>query len=445
MMIFKKAIPRRTFLRGLGATIALPLLDGMVPALAGPLAAVGKRPLRVGYIYVPNGIMRDVWLPATTGANFEMTSVLKHLAPFRDQLLVLSGLDGAEEDIISGHVAGSSMWLTGREPKKSLNDVHCGVSVDQVIARELGKDTQLESIELCIENAAELAGQSAVGYNSAYTNTISWRSPSTPLPMEHRPRAVFERLFGDGDSTDPAARLGQIRRQRSVIDFVSEAVARLLKRLDAGDRSKLSEFLDAIRDVETRVQKAEQQGSVELPEMARPTGIPPYEEHVKLMFDLQLLAYQTDMTRVFTFMLSREYSELVYTNLGHAEPHHPITHHRGRTKFMKQAGEVNIFHAKLLADFLEKMRSTPDGDGSLLDHSMIVYGAGMGDGDIHSQMNLPIAVLGGGAGKIKGGRHIRYPEDTPFANLHVAMLNIAGIPTKTFGNSTGELDLHSAV
>ncbi len=443
MMIFRKAIPRRIFLRGVGAAIALPLLDGMVPALAGPLATEVKRPLRVGYIYVPNGIMRDVWLPSKAGANFEMTPVLKELAPFRDQLLVLSNLDGGLDEV-GGHVAGSSMWLTASTPKKSLNDVYCGVSVDQVIAKEFGKETQLESLELCIENAAELAGQSAGGYNSAYTNTITWRSPTTPLPMEHQPRAVFERLFGDGDSTDPAARLGQNRRRRSILDFVSLEVNRLLKGFDAGDRSKLSEFLDAIRDVEKRIQKAEQQGSVKLPEIERPTGIPPFEEHVKLMFDLQLLAYQTDITRVITFMMSREFSELVYTNLVHTDPHHPLTHHRGNPKSMLQAGEVNIFHAKLLAYFLEKMRATPDGDGSLLDHSMIVYGAGMGDGDIHSQLNMPIAVFGGASGKIKGGRYIRYPEGTPFSNLHLAMLNIAGIPTKTFGDSTGVLDLNSA-
>ena len=443
MMIFKKAIHRRTFLRGVGATIALPLLDGMIPALAGPLASELKRPLRVGYIYVPNGIMRDVWLPKTSGANYQMTPVLEHLAPFRDQLLVLSNLDGGLDEV-GGHVAGSSMWLTASRPKKSLNDVYCGVSVDQVLAREFGKDTQLESLELCIENAAELAGQSAGGYNSAYTNTITWRSPTTPLPMEHQPRAVFERFFGDGDGTDPAARLGQIRRQRSILDFVSLEVDRLLKGFDAGDSSKLSDYLDAIRDVEKRIQKAEQQGSVELPEIERPTGIPPFEEHVRLMFDLQLLAYQTDMTRVISFMMSREFSELVYYNLGHTEPHHPLTHHRGNPDSMRQAGEVNVFHARLLAEFLEKMRSTPDGEGSLLDHSMIVYGAGMGDGDIHSQLNMPIAVLGGASGKIKGGRYIRYPEGTPFANLHVAMLNIAGITTTAFGDSTGELDLHSA-
>ena len=418
MMIFKKAIPRRAFLRGVGAAIALPLLDGMVPAFAGPLDQTADNPvLRVAYIYCPNGIMRDVWLPATAGTDFEMTPVLKQWAPFRDQMLVLSGLDGGKE-FVGGHVRGSSMWLTGSEPKKSLNDVHCGVSVDQVLAKQFGKHTQLESLELCIEDAAEMAGQSAGGYSAAYTNTIAWRSPTMPLPMEHKPRAVFERLFGDGESTDPAARMSRIRRQRSI--------------------------LDSIRDVETRVQKAEKQSSVKLPEMERPIGIPPYEEHVKLLFDMQVLAFQTDMTRVSTFMLAREYSELVYTNLGHTEPHHPLTHHRGIPQRMQQAGEVNVYHAKLFTYFLERMRSTPDGDGSLLDHSLIVYGAGMGDGDIHNQWNMPIALFGNGAGRIKGGRHIRSPKGTPFSNFHVAMLDTVGIPTEKFGISTCKLDLHSA-
>ncbi|MCH8266366.1 MAG: DUF1552 domain-containing protein [Acidobacteria bacterium] len=444
MMIFKKAIPRRAFLRGVGATIALPLLDGMVPAFAGPLDQTAANPaLRVAYIYCPNGIMRDVWLPATAGADFEMTSVLKQWAPFRNQMLVLSGLDGGKE-FVGGHVRGSSMWLTGSEPKKSLNDVHCGVSVDQVLAKQFGKHTQLESLELCIEDAAEMAGQSAGGYSAAYTNTIAWRSPTMPLPMEHKPRAVFERLFGDGESTDPAARMSRIRRQRSILDFVSQDVTRVLGGLGKSDRSKLNEFLDSIRDVETRVQKAEKQSSVKLPEMERPIGIPPYEEHVKLLFDMQVLAFQTDMTRVSTFMLAREYSELVYTNLGHTEPHHPLTHHRGIPQRMQQAGEVNVYHAKLFTYFLERMRSTPDGDGSLLDHSLIVYGAGMGDGDIHNQWNMPIALFGNGAGRIKGGRHIRSPKGTPFSNFHVAMLNTVGIPTEKFGISTGKLDLHSA-
>ena len=444
MMIFKKAIPRRAFLRGVGATIALPLLDGMVPAFAGPVDQTAANPaLRVGYIYCPNGIMRDVWLPETAGADFEMTPVLKQWAPFRNQMLVLSGLDGGKE-FVGGHVRGSSMWLTGSEPKKSLNDVRCGMSVDQILAKQFGKQTQLESLELCIEDAAEMAGQSAGGYSAAYTNTIAWRSPTMPLPMEHNPRAVFERLFGDGDSTDPAARMSRIRRQRSILDFVSRDVTRVLGDLGNSDRAKLSEFLDSIRDVETRVQKAEKQSSVKLPEMERPIGIPPYEEHVKLLFDMQVLAFQTDMTRVSTFMLAREYSELVYTNLGHTEPHHPLTHHRGIPQRMKQAGEVNVYHAKLFTYFLERMRSTPDGDGSLLDHSLIVYGAGLGDGDIHNQWNMPIALFGNGAGRIKGGRHIRSPKGTPFSNFHAAMLDTVGIPTENFGISTGKLDLHSA-
>ena len=261
--------------------------------------------------------------------------------------------------------------------------------------------------------------------------------------MEHQPRAVFERLFGNGDSTDPAERHSRMRRQRSILDFVSLDVTRVLKALGTNDRSKLSEFFDAIRDVEKRVQKAEQQAAVDLPEMERPIGIPPFGEHVKLMFDLQLLAYQTDLTRVITFMMSREFSELVYTNLGHTDPHHPLTHHRGIPQRMKQAGEVNIYHAQLLNYFLEKMQSVREGDGSMLDHSMIVYGAGMGDGDIHSQLNMPIALFGGAT--VKGGRHIHSPEGTPFSNLHVAMLNKLGLSTEKFGNSTGELDLDSAV
>jgi hypothetical protein len=445
MMIFKKAIPRRTFLRGVGATIALPLLDGMVPAFAGALDTTKTPALRLSYVYLPNGIMRDKWLPETAGADFEMTPILQQWAPFRNQMVVLSGLDGGPE-FVGGHVKGSSMWLTGEDPKKSLNDVHCGVSVDQIVAKEFGKQTQLESLELCIEDAAEIAGQSQGGYNAAYTNTIAWRTPTMPLPMEHKPRAVFERLFGDGDSTDPAARLARIRKNKSILDFVTQDVNRVLTGLGTSDRSKLSEFLDAIRDVETRVQKAEEQASVELPQMERPVGIPPYEEHVKLLFDLLVLAYQTDVSRVSTFMLAREYSELVYTNLGITEPHHPLSHYRGIAERMEQTGQINIYHAKLFAYFLEKMRSTPDGNGSLLDHSIVLYGAGMGDGDLHNQWNMPIALLGGGAGKIKkGGLHLRYPKGTPFSNLHVALLNLTGIPTEKFGNSTGALDLSSIV
>ena len=443
MMIFHKAIPRRTFLRGLGAAIALPWLDSMVPAFAAQSDVAAQSPLRLGFVYVPNGIIRETWLPATAGAQFEATPVLNEWTPFRDQMIVLSGMDGGPQ-FVGGHVRGSSMWLTGAEPKQSMNDVHSGVSVDQVVAKQFGKDTQLESLELCIENAAELAGQSAGGYSAAYTNTIAWRTPTLPLPMEHRPRAVFERLFGDGDSTDPAARIARLRKQRSILDFVSQDVSRVMAGLGQSDQGKLTEFLESIRGVETRVQKAEAQASKELPQVERPIGIPEYEEHVKLLFDLLHLAYQTDLTRVSTFMLAREYSELVYTQIGHTEPHHPLTHHRGIPVRMKQAGEVNQYHAKLFAYFLDKMKSTQEAGGSLLDHSMIIYGAGMGDADIHNQWNLPIAFFGGANGQVKGGRHIQSPKGTPLSNLHVAVLELAGIPTEKFGLSNGKIDLRAS-
>jgi hypothetical protein len=444
-MIFKKAIPRRTFLKGVGATIALPLLDSMVPAFAATNDAVAAPALRMSYFYIPNGIMRDVWLPEKTGTGFELTPVLKNWAPFRDQMVIISGLDGGPE-FVGGHVRGSSMWLTGIDPKKSMNDVHCGTSVDQVVAKEFGKQTQVESLQLCVEDAAEIAGQSQGGYNAAYTNTISWHTPVMPLPMEHKPRAVFERLFGDGDSTDTAARLAQLKRSRSILDFVTDDVNRHMATLGEGDRGKLTEFLEAIRDVETRVQKAESGATKDLPKVERPIGIPPYEEHVKLMYDLIVLGYQTDITRVSAMMMAREYSELVYSNLGLTEPHHPLTHHRGIPDRMEGARTIDQYHGKLFSYFLDRMRSTKDGNGSLLDHSMIVYGAGMGDGDIHNQWNAPVALLGGGAGKIKsGGVHLAFPKGTPFCNLHVAMLNLAGIPTQQFGNSTGALDLSPIV
>ena len=342
-------------------------------------------------------------------------------------MLFRSGLDGGKE-FVGGHVRGSAMWLTGSEPKKSINDVYCGMSVDQVIAKEFGKATQLDSIELCMEDAAEIAGQSQGGYNAAYTNTIAWRTPTQPLPMEHKPRAVFERLFGDGDSTDSASRLARLRKNKSILDFVASDVSRQMNQLGEGDRAKLNEFLDSIRDVEIRVQKAEANATKELPTVERPVGIPAYEEHAKLMFDLLHLAFQTDTTRVSTFMLAREYSELVYTNIGVTEPHHPLTHHRGIPSRIEQAGRINVYHAKLYNHFLDRMASTPDGDGTLLDHSLLLYGAGMGDGDIHNQWNMPIALFGGANGKIKKtGLHIRYPKGTPFSNFHVSQIGRAHV------------------
>ncbi|MGK0298332.1 MAG: hypothetical protein ACI9XC_001951 [Gammaproteobacteria bacterium] len=439
MMIFKKALSRRAVLRGLGASLALPLLDGMIPALARAANPV----TRLSYVYVPNGIMMDSWTPATSGADFELTPVLKELADFKDQFLVLSGLDGGPtiDGMGGGHPRASAMWLTGIDPKKSDHDVMAGYSVDQIAAQELGKHTQLTSLELGTENAAELVGAIS-GYSAAYVNTIAWRTPTTPLPIEHHPRAVFERLFGDGESTSPKERLTRIKENRSLLDSVIRDVDRLSRDLGPGDRNKLDQYLEAIRDIERRIQMAEQSKSQDLPEMERPVGIPSYDEHVKLMFDMQVLAFQTDLTRVTTFMMAREKSELVYHQLGQSEPHHALTHNRGIKDRMQQTVDINRHHARLFSYFLAKMRATQDGDGSLLDHSLIVYGSGLGDGDLHTQQNMPILLAGSGSGQVKkGGHHLQYPEHTPFANLHMTMLDMVGVPVESIGNSTENLEL----
>lgn len=443
MIIFKKTFPRRTFLRGMGAAISLPMVSAMIPALAAP--AESKIPLRTGYIYSPNGIIRETWRPTTRGENFEMTQVMKNWEHIREKILVLSNMNNGESESVDGHVGGSSMFLTGIEPKKSLSELHLGTSVDQYIAQKTGKETPLASLQVCIENAAELAGQSNAGYNSAYTNTISWSSPTTPLPMEHRPREIFERLFGDG-GTDPVARKSRIGRQKSILDFVREDTSRVKRKLGMADNHKLDEFTDALRGVEQRVQMAEQKSDIELPEMQRPVGIPVHEEHIDLMYDLLFLAFQTDTTRVFSFMVAREYSEMVYTHLGHTDPYHPLTHHRGDPTRKRQASEIDVYHAQLFGKFLRKMETAKDADGSsLLDNSMIVYGAGMGEGDVHNQYNVPIALIGGGGGNFKSGRNIEYTMGTPLTNLHLSMLDIYGIPLEKmgtrFGESTGRLDL----
>lgn len=445
MIIFKKSIPRRTFLRGVGASVALPMLDAMIPAMANPSESLTKMPIRAGYVYTPNGIIRDRFRPKIAGSAYEMTDMLKQWEPFREQLLILSNLDNAETERINGHVGGAGSFLTGSVPKKSLSDVESGISVDQVIANKFRQETPLGSLEMCIENAAELAGQSEGAYSSAYTNTITWGSPTSPLPMVHRPRDIFERLFGGAGAT-PEARHARVKEQKSILDFVKEDFAKTKQKLGASDLAKLDEFTETLRNVESRIQKSANKNVDDMPNIQRPVGVPEYEEHVGLMFDLALVAFQTDMARVFTFMIAREFSELVFTNLGHSDPYHPTTHHRGNKGKIKRAGDINVYQASLFAKFLTKMKNTKEIDGSsLLDNSMLVYGAGLGDGDIHSQSNVSVALLGGGGGKLKGGRHIAYEEGTPLANLHVAMLNKMGIETEKFGNLEGtsskELDL----
>lgn len=443
MMIFQKAIPRRAFLRGLGATVALPLLDAMLPAFA--TAAESTSPTRLGVVYVPNGIIMNEWTPATEGAGYAMTRTLEPLAPFRDKMLVLSGLVDKTALALAGEGAGdharaAATFLSGVHPKKTEGaGIQAGVTVDQFVAKELGKDTQLTSLELALDST-EVVGSCDGGYSCAYTNTLSWRGPTSPMPMENKPRAVFERLFGDSDSTNPQERLARMQRDRSVLDFVTEEVSRMAKGLGPNDRAKLSEYLESIREVERRIQKAEEQASRELPSLERPEGVPAtFTEHAKLMSDLYALAWQTDMTRVATFMMGQESNSRVYNELGFSDAYHPLTHHQKDPGKISKVIQIDILHTQMLAYLLDKLQATPDGEGSLLDHSMIVYGAGISDGNLHLHDNLPMLLIGGGNGKIRGGRHLRYPGDTPASNLYVAMLEKMGIPVESFGDSTGKL------
>lgn len=446
MIITKKALPRRTFLRGIGATMALPLLDSMVPALvATPL--VSQAPPRLSFVYVPNGVIMDQWTPATLGHNYKLPKILEPLAPFRDDMLVLSGLAHNTGWALEGegpgeHARASATFLTGVHPKKTEGaDLRAGISVDQIVAKEFRQHTQLASLEIALDST-EVVGTCDTGYSCAYSNTLCWSSPTTPVPMENKPRAVFERLFGDSDSTDPDERRSRMRKNRSILDLVTQDVARLLQQLGPKDRSKLSEYLDSIRDIERRIQIAEDQSSRELPSVERPVGVPPtFTGHCKLMMDLQVLAFQTDMTRVITFMMGREQNTRVYSELGIKDAYHPLSHHQNDSNKIAQVLEIDVLHSQMFAYFLEKMRSTPDGDGSLLDHSMIVYGSSLSDGNLHVHNDLPILLIGGGAGPINGGRHIRYPDDTPTTNLFLTLLDKLDIPLDQFGDSNKQLDL----
>ncbi len=443
MIITKKAIPRRTILRGIGTVLALPLLDAMAPALAAMPATAAKRATRLSFVYAPNGMIMSEWTPKVAGAAFELTPTLQPLAAFRDRMLVLSGLNHNAADPLPGegesapHERAGATFLTGVHPKR---EGHVGISVDQIAAKELGKHTQLASLEMGLHNT-DVSGQCEKDWSCAYLNTLSWSTATTPLPSEGQPRAIFERLFGDSNSTDPAVRLARIQEDRSLLDSVTQATARLMRRLGPGDRAHLSQYLDAIRDIERRIQIAEQQTSSGLPTLERPAGIPAtFDEYARLMFDLQVLAYQTDMTRVSTFMMGREQSNRAFPEIGIPDSHHPLSHHRHDADKIAKVIRINIYHSKLFAYYLEKMRTTPDGDGSLLDHSLIVYASALSDGNEHLVQNLPVLLFGDGGGRIKQGRHLRFPEDTPMSNLYLTLLDHFGIGLENFGDSTGKLE-----
>jgi hypothetical protein len=441
MIVTGKSLPRRTFLRGMGVTMALPLLEAMTPALS----ASAKPVVRLGFVYVPNGIIMNKWTPQGEGADFQFAPTMKPLEPFRQQLLVFSGLAQVQGralgDGAGDHARAGATFLTGVHPKKSEINIQAGISADQIAAQELAQHTQFGSLELGIESN-QLAGNCDSGYSCAYTNTVSWRSATTPLPVENNPRAIFERLFGDGESTDAAARLASLERQRSILDYVTGSLNRLGRTLGPGDRAKLNEYADAIRDIERRIQKAEQQNAaMKLPVIERPTAVPEeFENHVKLVMDLQVLAYQTDLTRVISLMMAREGSNRSYRNIGISDGHHNLTHHQNDTDKIVKITKINEVHVKLFAYLLDRLKATPDGEGNLLDHALILYGSSISDGNLHTHHDLPVVLAGGGAGQVKGNRHVVYPKDTPLNNLLLSMLDRAGVPADKFGDSTGKLD-----
>jgi hypothetical protein len=448
MIITKKSLARRTFLSGLGTTLALPFLDAMVPALKAGTTA--KPAVRTAFVYVPNGIIMKDWTPAAEGTGWEFMNSMKAMAPFREDMLVLSGLaqvnGRALGDGAGDHARAGATWLTGVHPKKTEVDLHAGISADQVLARELGKATQLGSLEIGLESPS-LAGDCDSGYSCAYTNTISWRNPTTPMPVEVNPRAVFERMFGDGESTDPASRLAAMKEQSSILDYITGDAARLSSGLGAPDRNKLDQYLEAIRDIERRIQKAEEQNAtMKMPLMERPRGVPEeFDDHAHLMMDLLTLAFQADMTRVVSFMMAREGSNRSYRSIGVNDGHHSCTHHMNDPEKIAKTAKINTHHVETFAYLIQKLKSTPDGDGSLLDHAQILYGSSISDGNAHTHHDLPILLVGSAAGQVKGGRHQRYPKETPLNNLLLTMMDHAGVRVEKLGDSTGEVKLLSDV
>jgi hypothetical protein len=444
MFITRKYLPRRTILHGFGAAVALPVLESMVPAMTALAQTAAKPARRLGVFYVPNGMAMSYWTPKGEGPISELPPTLASLASVKDQILMMGGLYDEAANLVKGggdHARSAGTFLTCVPFKFTYGaDVFAATTMDQLAAKEFAKQTQLASLELALDSNAIL-GSCDGGSSCAYTNTIAWSTPTTPLPMENDPRAVFERLFGTSGSTDAAARLSRIKQDRSILDFISEELARLDTRIGKKDRQKLDEFVESIRDVERRIQKAEEQNSRELPVVHQPMGIPnDYATHAKLMMDLLALAYQTDLTRVATFMLAKEVSSRAYPEIGVSDSHHPLSHHQNEGAKLERLHKINQFHMQQFAHLIEKMKSIPEGDGTMLDNSIFVYGTGISDSNTHFHDDLPIAVVGGKATGIRGGRYVRYKQGTPLANLHVTLLERLGVRVEKFGDSNGKLE-----
>ena len=433
-----KTLPRRTLLRGVGTTLALPFLDAMFAPLSRGQSA--KKPVhRFEAFYTPNGMAMEYWTPKGEGAAFELSPILQPLAAYRDQMLVFSGLKASWNYI---HAGASGSFLTGTK-RGGRNEVEivADVSMDQLLARHYANDTQVGSLELSMD-APNNAGACTGNLSCVYTHTLSWRSPTQPLPTEWNPRVVFEKLFGDSGSTERAVRQARMQQHKSILDSVTEKLASLKKGLGPGDQGKVNEYTESVRDAERRIQRAEEQKEVELPAMAQPLGAPPvFEDHLALMFDLKVLAFQSDLTRVITFMISKEQSARPYPQIGVPFAHHPLSHHNEQPDLVEKMSKINTYHAKLFSQYLAKLRATPDGDGSLLDHMTILYGTGLSNSNRHSGENLPLLVMGGGAGRLKGGRHLKYTDRPSMANLLVTLMDKMDVPVDHLGASTGKLPI----
>ena len=441
MFITKMSLSRRTVLRGVGATLALPWLDAMLPAFSGRGLAAAKPAHRFQAFYVPNGMAMEYWTPKGEGTTFELSPILEPLAPYRNQMIVLSGLKASWNYIHAG-ASGSFLTGTARGGKTEI-EIIADVSMDQLLARHFAGETQVGSLEMSMDVPAN-AGACTGNLSCAYTHTLSWRSPTQPLPMEWNPRAVFERLFGDSGSTDRTAREMRLRQHKSILDSVTGKLASLKKDLGSQDQTKVNEYSDAVRDVERRIQRAEEQHDVELPTIEQPQGAPPvFEDHLALMLDLQLLAFQSDLTRVISFMIAKEQSARPYPQIGVPEAHHPLSHHDNNPELIAKMSKINRYHTQLLSQYLAKLRATPDGDGSLLDHTTILYGSGISNSTRHSGDNLPLLLIGGGAGTHKGGRHIKYADKPSIANLLVTLMDKMNVPVERMGGSTGKLPLET--
>lgn len=431
-------ISRRTVLKGMGATLALPFLDAMVPTGLQGLAAA-PRIHRFQTFYVPNGMAMEYWSPTTVGRAFELTPILQPLAPFRDQMTVLSGI---RANWVQIHAGASGSFLTGiPQGGRTETEIIADVSMDQLLAREFGRETQLASLELSMDAPAN-AGACSSNLSCVYTHTLSWRGPEQPLPTEYNPRAVFERLFGDAGSTDRSAREERLYQQKSILDSVNDKLRSLAREIGAQDQAKVEQYTDAIRDIERRIERAESQIDIDLPDFPQPEGAPAeFEDHLELMMDLQLVALQADLTRVITFMMGKEQSPRPYPQIGVPEAHHPLSHHNDQPELIERMSHINRYHTELFARYLDKLRSTPDGDGSLLDNMTLLYGSGISNSTRHAGDNLPLLLMGGGAGTLRGGRHVHFEDEPGMANLLVTLMDKMNVPVDHIGASTGALQL----